>query len=211
MTNQTKTCSQIASFAIFLPGWLHPGLFFLKFLANFLKFLQIFSNFLSNSPFSPSPAGRLGQLKPPWYQNKLSKYILRIKVQALTTQMQTEMHKFNLIQIQLQNRNQYKITKYVARLAERVEGGIKENWSGRQPDDLGLPLHCQGLSSSSSHNIQQLYVCSSTPFPDVPHAPGDPGEVVSSPHRPLSPSPQCGWPSPCRGEDTRFSLTCCRW
>ena len=50
-----------------------------------------------------------------------------IKVQALTTQMQTEMHKFNLIQIQLQNRNQYKITKYVARPAERVEGGIKEN------------------------------------------------------------------------------------
>ena len=36
------------------------------FLSNFLKFLHISSNFLSNSPFPPSPAGRLEQVTPPW-------------------------------------------------------------------------------------------------------------------------------------------------
>ena len=35
------------------------------FLLNLPKFPQIFSNFLSNSPFPPSPTGRLEQLKSP--------------------------------------------------------------------------------------------------------------------------------------------------
>ena len=42
----------------FLPGWLHSELFPLKF--------PLSSNFLSNSPFHPSPAGRLEQLMSPW-------------------------------------------------------------------------------------------------------------------------------------------------
>ena len=75
----------------------------------------ISSNFLSNSPFSPSPAGRLGQLKPPWYHNKLSKYILMIKVQALTTQM----HKFNSNSIAKQK----PIQNYKVRCKAGWEGG----------------------------------------------------------------------------------------
>ena len=35
------------------------------FLSDFLVFLQVFSNFLSNSPFPPRLAGRQEQLKPP--------------------------------------------------------------------------------------------------------------------------------------------------
>ena len=36
------------------------------YLSKFLEFPKISSNLFSNSPFPPSPAGRLEQLKPPW-------------------------------------------------------------------------------------------------------------------------------------------------
>ena len=121
--------------------------------------------------------------------------------------MQTEMHKFNSIQIQLQNRNQYKITKYVARLAERVEGGIKENWSGRQPDDLGLPLHCQGLSSSSSHFTTTLYLFFNT-IPRCPSCSWWPWwSSLSSPSPSFSFSPMwLGFPLQGRGYQVFFGL-----
>ena len=43
------------------------------YLSKFLEFPKISSNLFSNSPFPPSPAGRLEQLKPPcWVVCKLS-------------------------------------------------------------------------------------------------------------------------------------------
>ena len=121
--------------------------------------------------------------------------------------MQTEMHKFNSIQIQLQNRNKYKMTKYIARLAERVEGGIKENWSGRQPDDLGLPLHCQGLSSSSSHFTTTLYLFFNT-IPRCPSCSWWPWwSSLSSPSPSFSFSPMwLGFPLQGRGYQVFFGL-----
>ena len=46
------------------------------FLSKFLKFPQMFLNFLSNSPFPPSPAGRLEQLKPPCQGHTFDFYVV---------------------------------------------------------------------------------------------------------------------------------------